>query len=390
MNQPKETKLQFIRFDRGISQYNHDYYAALGLPIISNPTYIRNVYLRIARILHPDIYGFSAEEKEIATQYLAKLVNPAYNGLMREQDRTAYQGIFKLLAKRLMQRSRNIQIHSESACELVMTPSDEVYERLVTEIAKVQYQSLTQILEHTAQISELNLVYILYKQGYRHGAVNMPPVLAPLLTPKSTKSHTTNFLPPPSKPSYTYNLQYASDQQASNLQANSDETIIQARFESNDIQNASNLQANSDETILQVSFESNDMQMINNRIKICEIYILQNNWKAALQDLRDILRSDENNSKCLALLGVVYTNMNQPQMAKASFKRSLYLNPQEALALKHLLEFNESNVDQNSATKANSSKGDRKGIPPTIKKTPLPQKQGWLAHLLKWAFSRKS
>ena len=388
MNQPKQTKLQFIRFDRGISQYNHDYYAALGLPIISNSTYIRNVYLRIARILHPDVYGFSAEEKEIATQYLAKLVNPAYNGLMREQDRTAYQGIFKLLSKRLMQRSRNIQIHSESACELVMNPSDEVYERLVTEIAKVQYQSLPQILEHTAEISELNLVYILYKEGYRHGAINMPPVLAPKLTPKSTKALTTNFLPPPSKPSYTYNLQYATDQQASNLPANPDETIIQPRV--TDIQNDGHLRAKSDETILQTSFASNDMQIINNRIKVCEIYILQNNWKAALQDLRDILRSDENNSKCLALLGVVYTNMNQPQMAKASFKRSLYLNPQEALALKHLLELTDSNADQNHAKNANRRKGDGKVIPPNIKKTALPQKQGWLAHLLTWAFSRRS
>jgi hypothetical protein len=107
-----------------------------------------------------------------------------------------------------------------------MTPSDDVYERLVTEIAKVQYESLTQIMLHTADISELNLVYILYKEGYRHGAVNMPPVLAPMLTPKSTKSYVANVpLPPPSKPSYNYNLQYATDQQASNLHSNSDETV---------------------------------------------------------------------------------------------------------------------------------------------------------------------
>ncbi|PZV11733.1 MAG: molecular chaperone DnaJ [Pseudanabaena sp.] len=365
MNQPKESKLQFIRFDRGISQYNHDYYAALGLPIISNPMYIRNVYLRVARILHPDIFGFSTEEKEIATQYLAKLVNPAYNGLMREQDRKAYQGIFKLLAKRLMQRTRNIQIHSEFACELVMNPSDEVYERLVTEVAKVQYESLTQILEYTAEISELNLVYILYKEGYRHGADNMPPVLAPLLTPKSTKSHSKTFLPPPSKPSYTYNQQYANDQQTSKPQDKSDETIIQARV------------------------DGNDMQMINNRMKICEIYISQNNWKAALQDLREILTIDNNNSKCLALLGVVYKNINQPQMAKASFKRSLQINPQEAIALKHLLEFNSPEFNQ-SITKSDT-KGDRKSIPSTIKK-PItqPQKNSWLSHLLEWAFSRRS
>ncbi len=380
MSQSKVSKLQFIRFDRGIGQYNHDYYAALGLPIISNPMYIRNVYLRIARILHPDVYGFSADEKIIATQYLAKLVNPAYNGLMNEQNRKAYQAIFKLLAKRLMQRSRNIQIHSDSACELIMTPSDDIYERLVTELAKVQYQSLNEILDITAQISELNLVYILYKEGYRHGAVNMPPVLAPLLTPTSTKSHTQNFLPPPSKPSYTYNLQYSPEQYISNLQAKSDETVIQMRGKSDEtiLQG----RGKSDETIIQTREEEED-QEIKDRIKVCEIYILQGNWKAALQDLRSILRSDENNSKCLALLGVVYTNMNQPQMAKASFKRSLYINPQEALALKHILELNESDLAQSSATKGNRSKT-------AIKKSSISQKHGWLSHLLSWVSSRRS
>jgi tetratricopeptide (TPR) repeat protein len=248
----------------------------------------------------------------------------------------------------------------------VMTPSDQIYERLVTEIAKVQYESLTQILEHTAEISELNLVYILYKEGYRHGAVNMPPVLAPMLTPKTTKSYSTNvLLPPPSKPSYNYNLQYVNDQQANNLQSNSDETVIQARV------------------------ESHDMQMINNRIKICEIYISQSNWKAALQDLREILVLDKDNSRCLALLGVVYENINQPQMAKISFKRSLQINPQEAIALKYILESGSSSPSQSS--NRNNSKSDRKPILPTIKKSiAQPQKSSWLSHLLTWAFSKKS
>ncbi|WP_144052531.1 J domain-containing protein [Pseudanabaena biceps] len=380
MNQPKEAKFQFIRFDRGISQYNHDYYAALGFPIVSDPTYIRNVYLRIARILHPDIYGFSADDKAIATQYLAKLVNPAYNALMKEQDRHAYQEIFKLLAKRLMLRSRNIQIHSESACELMCSPSDEVYERLVTEIAKVQYQSLPQILDLTAQISELNLVYILYKEGYQHGAANMPPVLAPMLKPTSPKPHTQNFLPPPSKPSYSYRLQYSSATQEPATQ------------ETPTLQNASpqptsNLTA-SDETVIQ-SEAAIDTTIIDERIKTCEINILQNNWKTALQDLRAILRMDENNSKCLALLGVVYTNTHQPEMAKASFKRSLYINPQESLALEHLLELTDPRLNQNKVTK-NNSKGDRKPKPTQKPIQKSIQRQGWITDLLEkvsfWRF----
>ena len=186
-----------------------------------------------------------------------------------------------------------------------------------------------------------------------------------MLTPKSTKSYVANVpLPPPSKPSYNYNLQYATDQQASNLHSNSDETVIQTRV------------------------ESNDMQIINNRMKICEIYISQSNWKSALQDLREILSIDKGNSRCLALLGVVYKNINQPQMAKVSFKQSLQINPQEAIALKHLLEV-DSTIPNQSSNK--NCKSDRNPNLPNTKKTiDKPQKSSWLSHLLKWAFAKKS
>ncbi|PZV15102.1 MAG: molecular chaperone DnaJ [Pseudanabaena sp.] len=360
MNQSKASKIQFIRIDRGISQFNHDYYAALGLPISYSPEYIRHVYLNIARILHPDIYGFSDEEKEIATQYLAKLVNPAYDVLMREEERRAYQGIFKLLAKRLMQKSRNLPIHSAIACKLMMTPNDFLYERSVLEIANVQYKSLKTILEYTAQISELNLVYILYKEGYQYGADNMPPVLVPTASTQSPKPYSANYPTPPQKTSYAYPPQYSIYQPPSNRKPDSDETIIQTRI------------------------EEQDASAISDRLKICEIYISQCNWKSALKDLREILQLDKNNSKCHAMLGVVYQNINQPQMAKVSFQRSLQINPQEPLALKCIKDLVNPNTSQTRTKK------DTKSVPkpnPNANKTPLPppQKRGWLANLLGWA-----
>jgi len=360
MNQPPP---QFIRIDRGISQFNHDYYAALGLPIISSPVYIRHVYLSIARILHPDVYGFSSPEKEIATQYLAKLVNPAYNVLMQEEERKAYQGIFKLLAKRLMQKSRNVQIHSEIACELMMAPNDGLYERSVSKIAQLQYQSLKNILEYTAQISELNLVYILYKEGYQYGADNMPPVLTPILPPKNPKPYSAHYPTPSQKTSYPQTSQYSTYQSPPNRKPDSDETVIQTRI------------------------EERDTSAIADRLKICEIYISQGDWKVALKDLREILQLDKNNSKCHAMLGVVYKNINQPQMAKASLQRSLQINPQEPLALKHIKDLNNPNLDQSSTTTQNNQKSEPKPNPSTTKKTPLspPQKRGWLSNLLGWA-----
>ncbi len=369
MNQPPqklkiapivEPKAQFIRIDRGISQFNHDYYAALGLPIIASPMYIRHVYLSIARILHPDVYGFSAEKKELATQYLAKLVNPAYNILMKEQERNAYEAIFKLLAKRLMKKSRNIQIHSTIACELMMAPSDGFYERSVSAIAKIQYQSLENILEYTGQISELNLVYILYKEGYQYGDNYMPPVLAPMVIPRNSNLSDSDYSQSSAKSGYVYPTpQYGAYQNSSQ----------------NSSPNSGDRPSNADETIIQSSQElTMAAKAIADRLKLCEIYMSQNEWNIALKELREILQLDKRNSKCLAMLGVVYKNINQPQMAKISLKQALSINPQEPLALKHMKEFS-----------------NPKPVPPIAATKPLPppQKRGWLSNLLGWASSDK-
>lgn len=355
MNQPKESRVQFIRIDRGISQFNNDYYAALGLPIISSPIYIRHVYLSIARILHPDIYGFSAEEKEIATQYLAKLVNPAYNILMKEEERKAYQGIFKLLAKRLMQKSRNVQIFSPSACELMLAPSDGAYERAVSAIAKKQYQSIKTVLEYTAQISELNLVYILYKEGYQYGAPDMPPVLLP-------KSPVRNQFAPPiyTTSSIKTTSAYSSAANSSTAKNRPDDT--------------------EDATVFQTKIEAVNTSGGSDRLKVCEIYMSQGDWKAAFKELRELLQVETNNSKGHAMLGVVYKNINQPQMAKASLMRSLQLNPQEPLALKHIQDLSNP-IPPTPTTKTQNKSTNRNPPPPIVE----PQKRGWLSNLLGWA-----
>ncbi|BBC23296.1 DnaJ domain-containing protein [Pseudanabaena sp. ABRG5-3] len=361
MNQlPKEQKLQFIRIDRGISQFNHDYYAALGLPIITSPIYIRHVYLSIARILHPDVYGFSPEEKAVATQYLAKLVNPAYDILMKEQERQAYQGIFKLLAKRLMQKSRNVPIHSAIACELLFAPNDGLYERSVSAIAKVQYQSLDNILQYTGQISELNLVYILYKEGYIYGVPNMPPVLLPMVQPK-------NAYFPPAYPTPAVQNPYTNS------------TYANVRSTYQTYQPTANSQNDDDATVIQTSEEVLSNKEIADRLKICEMYMSQNDWKNALKELREVLQMNKDNSKCLAMLGVVYKNTNQPQMAKISFQRSLQLNPREPLALKHIKDLGNPNPEQKSDPKPKpSTSNQKKALPP-------PQQRGWLSNLLGWA-----
>jgi len=367
-HQPNQHPPQFAPLKRGISQFNHDYYAILGLPVNIQPNGIRQGYLSIARILHPDVYGFDLPDKAIRSEYLAKLVNPAYDILIREQERNAYQGIFKLLARRLMQKSRNIEIHAAVACDLMFYPNDGFYERSVAAIAKVQYQDPAKILECTAQISELNLVYILYKEGYNYGKSNVPPVLVPLVKPKSSNlAGIQNYYTKPDQ---------KNDQK--NDQKQDQKPIPNPYFNYPSDQ--------SDETVIQTTSATSNANAIAARLRKCEIYFSQKSWKIALKELREILQIDPNNSRCLAMLGVLYKNIDQPQMARISLQRSLQINPQEPLALKYIQYFPNPIQPNRSASKPEKSEIDPQvNANPTHNK-PLPPspKRGWLSNLLGW------
>ena len=157
-----------FRIDRGIGQYDfNDYYAVLGLPLTAESSLVRRRYLLIAKCLHPDIHGRSNSEKEVATQYLSKLVNPAYNVLSQERERTEYSAILKLLGKRLMKRNQKFVPLADMAQQYLLSSKDFNYEQTVHEIAKVQYQDLGQALEKIALLSELNLIHILLQEGYK-------------------------------------------------------------------------------------------------------------------------------------------------------------------------------------------------------------------------------
>ncbi len=256
MNQPSST----FKIDRGIGQYNSsDYFAILGLPITADALQIRKRYLSIARNLHPDIHGRTPEEKHKACEYLAKLVSPAYNLLMQGKELEEYSALLKLIAKRLLKRELKIAPKSDIAKNLLASPSEPHYIRAVEAIATHQYDSLDKILEYTAQLSELNLIYILYQEGYH--------------------------------PSLTESMQAI------------------AKPSSNRVQNHLNL---------------------------AEEHISKKQWTMALGELRAALPLDQTNSKCHALLGLVYLNQNLGGMAKVSFQQALKLNPKEALALQHI------------------------------------------------------
>lgn len=175
---------------KGLFQFGFaDNYAILGVKIDADFNTIRKQYMKIARRLHPDTSAFSdSEDKELGNQLLAKLVSPAYNQFSKDDERREYELLIKTIGDRIVKEQNSIQIDTESAKKL-RTAGDfyQVYETMLQELVDKQYESPQQALEKIAEISELNLVYLMRS---RQGNAAPPP-------PASKKPEASPPPPPP-------------------------------------------------------------------------------------------------------------------------------------------------------------------------------------------------
>jgi len=266
-----------FEIDQGLSQYDYaDHYAILGLPVTAEAGEIRKRYLQIARSLHPD--SRVDDNKELASQFLSKLVNPSYQILSQERERTEYQVLLRLLGQRLVQERAALQIQSEGAQQLRQTPGEveNFYKRAVQDLAQHQYQALEKTLAITGQLSELNLVYLWRREGAGTATRGSQSVTRPGFTPVSNPSPTTVTVEEALDPASTYVDQYC---------------------------------------------------------RRAEMLIAKNNPQAAIIELRDALKLDPDNSQCHSLLGTVYLKLNQLTMARVHFNQALKFNPRNAAAL---------------------------------------------------------
>jgi tetratricopeptide (TPR) repeat protein len=77
---------------------------------------------------------------------------------------------------------------------------------------------------------------------------------------------------------------------------------------------------------------------VQSSLQLAECYISQKQWMMAWGVLHTALKLDSTNSKCHALLGIVYLNQDLVGMAKISFRQALKINPREPLALKNIVK----------------------------------------------------
>jgi len=352
-----------FRIDRGIGQYDfNDYYAVLGLPLTAEASHVRKRYLLIAKCLHPDIHGRTPTEKQVATQYLSKLVNPAYDVLSQERERTEYSAILKLLGKRLMKRNQRFAPQSDIAKKYLISSRDVNYEQAIQEIAKVQYHNLEGSLDQIGLLSELNLVHILLQEGYRHS---------------SESSGTSGVISPKPFSNAASNVPNANvvNNKVNSTQSNTASSSYQTRSESQVPPRSASSSSNtanaaSTGSTTNASQSSNNRQAsntsqassngsINQYILQAENYISQKLWTSALKELRSGIQIDCNNSKCHALLGFVYMNQKLAGMSKVSFQQALKLNPQEPLALKYINQV--SGISSNTEKSPPKPKDEKKG-----------------------------
>ncbi|MDJ0737280.1 MAG: DnaJ domain-containing protein [Nostocaceae cyanobacterium] len=269
------------KIERGLFKYDFiDYHAILCVSVDADVKFIRKRYLNIVRRLHPDsLKATGEEEKKLANQLLSKLVNPAYETLSAERNRAEYVLILSQMGKRLAEESTSVELTSDMAKELTTTPNVEhAYKTAIAKIAQTQYNSLEQATEIIAQISELNLVYLMRTAGKtKKASPPPPPPPSNSNTPKPPTANKSSGKKPP-------------------VPANEDSAIVQQY-----IRRAQDLMG-------------------------------KNQLASARVELQDALKLAPNNSTCHSLIGVVYLKQNQTTMAKVHFDRALQLDPKDETA----------------------------------------------------------
>lgn len=305
-----------FQIERGLFAFDFiDQHAVLGVPVDADTQTIRKRYLKIARKLHPDSYvSESEEDKQRASQFLSKLVNPAWEKLSQEKDRVEYDLIIKLKAKQAAKQD-NLDLGSLGRELLAASNPDHFYRASLKSLADQQFDQMDQALELIGQISELNMVYLMRKEGQ------------------------TSTSTPTKKPIYT----------GSNIPDSSQSSVRPVATQ-------------------QTSMQSQQESVTEQYCRRAEGYAKKNNFAKAVLELRDALQMDPRSSRCHALLGMIYLKQNQTTMARIHLDKALEIEPGNEMAMAGKQHLEAQKNGGKAATTAQTGKTTAKA-PPAPKST---------------------
>jgi tetratricopeptide (TPR) repeat protein len=272
-----------FKFDKGLFDPEFmDYHAILGVPVDADLKDIRKRYLSLARRLHPDsCIQAEVGDRQQASTYLSKLVNPAYEKLSQEKAYSEHCVCLRLKGQLAVKQPETVTLTSEPAQKLTAASEIEAsYHAAVRQMAEQQYQQLDQTLNWIGQLSELNLVYLMRKNG-RFDAASLSSS-----RPLNPVAATGAASPAPSeKPA--------------------------ARPE---------------------KAPATMTQLVEACLRRAHEFEVKQDFGRAMLELREAIKINPNSSDVHSRLGAIYLRSNQPTMAKIHFNKALELNPQDQLA----------------------------------------------------------
>lgn len=321
-----------LQICKGLAKFDFtDYYAILGIPIGAPPGEIRKRYLGIAKTLHPDSRD-ETESRQLASEFLSKLVNPAYKLFSQDRDRNEYEILLRYVGQRIMAEKDEIVLESDVAKALNQSGDLQAsYQQAVKQLADQQYQNLKQAFQLTEQLSELNLVYLLRREEQSN------------TTSKPRTYFTSEQLTTPPA--------LSSEEQTAPFSASS------ASPTAHEGQSSNSLTGN---------FKSPEAteSYVKQYCRRAEEFIVKNSFQNAIREVRDALKLAPQDARCHSLLGKIYLKQNQLTMAKVHFNQALKFNPHDVQALegKANIEKVEQKAQKVKAAKAAAVKPEARGF----------------------------
>ncbi|MEH2249722.1 J domain-containing protein [Nostoc sp.] len=255
-----------------------DPYAVLGISVSADDRQIFKRYHTIAKLLHPDRNTKNRNpNKKLATAILSHLINPAYEQLKHRDKRFIAIAMLQSDTRVLQQQALSSQSAIAEKIMKMSPPQAELfYEEAIACYAEAQYKSLHQFYQVTQQISILNLVYL---------QLHKPDLFLP--------QKAVRIIP---------------EVEVKPVELTLDEKT-----------NVKPVLTNYAQRHYQRAIE----------------YVKLTKWTLAVQELRDAIKLEPNNSDYYALLGLVHLQQKFIGMARVYIRQALKLNPENSLALKY-------------------------------------------------------
>jgi len=304
-----------LEMKQGIAIFDcPDHYACLGLTIGAAKGEIRKRYFKIARGLHPDSCPASMDKAQ-ASRMLSKLVNPAYEVLSQDKDLEEYKVLLRLVGQRATREVDPSSLQAASAQNLLTADNfEELYKEQVKQLAQNQFDRLEGVLDIVAQLSELNLAYLIRSEGVQQ--TNSPPVQG-AQTSSAASSAKDTAVSPSRRP-----------EQASPPPS-----------------------------------EAPTSQFVNDYCRRAQELIAKNRLNEAIVELRDALKLEPQSSQCHSLMGSIYLKKESLKMAKMHFSQALKSDPRDAEAIKGMAKVDKLEKRSKASTKqAAPQRSERKGL----------------------------